>query len=364
MSLFAGYHDGLPTERPAVADALAGNLCRCTGYRPILDAGIAALGARVPDQFTHDETATAEQLQQLVPTETLALRHGSKRYFAPTSSDDLAALLHDLPNAGIVAGATDVGLWVTKEHRSLDTLIYVGGVGDMQTINETDAAVDLGAAVTYTDAFAALAANFPDIGELLRRLGGLQVRNAGTIGGNIANASPIGDTPPPLLALGATLTLRKGSNRRTLQIDDFFLGYRETALEPGEFIERVKIPKLGPDDEFRVYKISKRLDQDISSVCAAFWLKKNGQKIESARIAFGGMAATPTRAPRTEALIRGASWNEATIDKAVVALDRDFAPITDFRSSAAYRRSVARNLLRKFFLETTTSSQTRVVAYA
>ncbi len=364
MSLFAAYHSDLPPERQPLADALAGNLCRCTGYRPILDAGIAALSDKQPDQLAQDQSEVIRQLREIAPTDGLALENAGKHFFAPATSDELAALLSDHPDAQILAGGTDVGLWVTKEHRRLDTVIYLGNVRDLQTVTETPDAFEIGTMVTYTDAFDTLATAFPDMGELLRRLGGLQVRNAGTIGGNIANASPIGDTPPPLLALGATLVLRHGPDRRTLPLEDYFKSYRQTALAPGEFIEGIHIPKLGPHDELRVYKISKRFDQDISAVCAAFWLRKSGQKIEDVRIGFGGMAAIPKRAHQTEQLLRGAAWNEATMERALPALDRDFSPLTDFRSSAEYRRVIARNLLRKFFVETTTSSPARVLEYA
>ena len=365
MSLFAAYHSKTEMDRRALADSLAGNLCRCTGYRPILDAGVAALADRRPDQFKTAAASTTEKLKQIEPDETLALVGSGRRYFAPVNSDELAALLGAHPDACLVAGATDVGLWVTKQHRSLDTLIYTGSVRDMQTISDTDESIELGAAVTYTDAHEVLARAFPDMGELLRRLGGVQVRNAGTIGGNIANASPIGDTPPPLLALGASLTLRRGDTRRQLPIDDFFLGYRKTALRPGEFLERMRIPKLGPGEDLRVYKIAKRFDQDISALCAAFWLRRKGQKVADVRLAFGGMAAVPKRAYATEGLLRGRPWSKPLIDRAIGALDQDFAPITDFRASDRYRQTVARNLLRKFHTETSaTATQTRVLDYA
>ena len=363
MSLFAAYHDEMEPDRAILADRLAGNLCRCTGYRPILDAGMAALARRHPDQFAG--TTTINQIRQIAPDEALSLEALGRQYFAPVDSDELAALLLTCPDATIVAGATDVGLWVTKEHRALDTMIYTDNVRDMRTIAENDKAIDLGAAVTYSDAHDALGKAFPDMGELLRRLGGLQVRNAGTIGGNIANASPIGDTPPPLLALGASLVLRRGERRRELPLDNFFLDYRKTALERGEFVERVRVPKLGPGEELRIYKISKRFDQDISALCAAFWMRLDGQKISDCRLAYGGMAAIPKRARATEDILRGKPWSGAMVERAASALEQDFSPITDFRSSERYRRLAALNLLHRFHNETAASGgHTRVLEYA
>ncbi|MFQ5972515.1 MAG: xanthine dehydrogenase small subunit [Alphaproteobacteria bacterium] len=361
MSLFALFHEQENPARATVADAIAGNLCRCTGYRPILAAAEAMYEGGAADEFTARKPGDAARLKGIQRTGTLALTGAGRRYFAPTTTDALATLLEAHPDACLLAGGTDVGLWVTKEHRALETIIYTGDVRELRTIRESDGTIEIGAGVTYTDALPVLARHYPDVGELFRRLGAVQVRNVGTIAGNIGNASPIGDSPPPLIALGASLVLRRGAKRRELPLDAFVQDYRKTALAPGEFIERVRVPGARPNRAFRVYKISKRFDQDISAVCGAFALTREGDRITDARICYGGMATTPKRASRAEAALRGERWTEKTARAAMTALDRDFAPITDFRASAEYRQRVARNLLYKFYLETAADRPGRVV---
>ena len=363
MSLFTLYHNDKNPNRETIDDCLAGNLCRCTGYRPIVAAAarMQELGAK--DQFHAREAATLKQLQAIERADTLALVWRDRKYFAPKSLDDFAKLVADHPDAVLLAGGTDVGLWVTKQHRKLATMIYTGDVAALHGVEIGDVFVEIGAAVSYTDAAAALAAEYPDFGEMLRRLGSVQVRNAGTMGGNVGNASPIGDSPPLLVALGATLILRRGTATREMPVADFFLAYRKTALVPGEFIEAIRVPRARPDLQFRAYKISKRFDQDISAVCGAFALKLEGSRVADIRIAFGGMAATPKRAAQAEETLLGQIWNDAAARNAMRALDRDFQPIGDMRASAEYRQKVARNLLLKFFLETAGKpGATRVIA--
>jgi xanthine dehydrogenase small subunit len=252
---------------------------------------------------------------------------------------------------------------VTKEHRDLELVVSVAEVPELREVTTGETHVELGAAVTYADAHATLAALHPDLGELVRRIGSTQIRNAGTIGGNLANASPIGDTPPALLALDATVVLRRGAERRELPLDAFFVGYRETALRPGELLERIRIPKGAPGRLFRAYKVSKRFDQDISAVCGAFSLALDGGRVRDVRLAYGGMAAIPTRARAAEAALVGRPWTEATVEAAVAALDAELVPLTDMRASAAYRGLVAGNLLRKLHLETTGApGRTRILA--
>ncbi|HUD29447.1 MAG TPA: xanthine dehydrogenase small subunit, partial [Novosphingobium sp.] len=272
-----------------VADVIAGNLCRCTGYGPILEAG---------ENTAPGETEDAAILESLkaIAGEAASGEWQGRRWFAPRSSDELAALLAEHPDARLVAGATDVGLWVTKGLRDLGTVIFLGDIADLARIEETGEALTLGAGVRYADAHAAMARLHPDLGELVRRIGGLQVRNAGTVGGNIANGSPIGDGPPALIALGAELTLRSASGRRTMALEDYFLAYGRQDRQPGEFVESVRIPRPGPHAVTHIAKLSRRFDSDISAVCGAFALTVREGTITSARVAFGGMAATPKRA--------------------------------------------------------------------
>jgi len=353
MSLFALFHSEPAPGRARIDDVLAGNLCRCTGYRPIVDAAARMYALPGGDVFAEGEAETVARLHELRRDEPLALSYQGRRYFAPCTADQLAALLEEHPRATLLAGGTDVGLWVTKQHRTLETLIYTGGISELARVQRIDGHLEIGAAATYTQAMASLGALYPDMGEVLRRLGSVQIRNSGTLGGNIGNASPIGDSMPLLIALDASVVLRRGAKRREMALEDFFAGYRKTALTPGEFIECVRVPVDVPGRRFRAYKISKRFDQDISAVCAAFALRLEGGRVRDIRIGLGGVAATPVRARHTEAALRGRPWTEATVAAALPAIALDCSPLTDLRASREYRLRVARNLLRKFHLETT-----------
>jgi len=364
MSLFALY---LNEERPddqRVDDALAGNLCRCTGYAPIVQAARAMhdLGDRTTDRF-NDRAATTARLKALSDTEILSVGTDDRRFLAPATTDQLADLLLAHPDATIVAGSTDVGLWVTKFQRVLSTVIHTGRVAALRRITERDGALEIGAGATYTDAAPHIAALYPDFGELIRRIGAEQVRNMGTIGGNVANGSPIGDTPPALIAAGASVRLRRGDATRLLPLEDFFIAYGQQDRRPGEFVEAILLPKPAPGVRFRAYKIAKRFDQDISAVCGAFLLTLGGDgTVSDIRIAFGGMAGTPRRAAGAEAALRGQPWTEASVRAAMAALKADFTPLSDWRASAAYRSEVAANLLLKLHVETTDpAAQTRLV---
>jgi xanthine dehydrogenase small subunit len=371
MSLFALHesdprpdHSDTTLGTQRIDDALAGNLCRCTGYQPIVAAArrMLQLSRGNPNRFATRWPDTIARLEALQDDETLAVGDGERRFFAPATVDALADLLIDHPDACIVAGATDVGLWVTKQLRVLDPVVHVGRVRELQTVVDTGEALEIGAGVTYADAQAALAALYPDMGELLRRLGAEQVRNVGTIGGNIANGSPIGDSPPALIAMDARLVLRRGTEQREIALEDFFLDYGTQVRRPSEFVEKVIVPKPAPGLRFRAYKVAKRFDQDISSVLGAFALRLEDGKVVNARIAYGGMAATPKRARRVEAVLEGRPWNEATLEAAMAAIAQDFTPLTDWRASAAYRTRIAANLLRRLFIETTgQATQTRLV---
>jgi xanthine dehydrogenase small subunit len=351
MSLWTRYQGGPEAGQP-IDDVLAGNLCRCTGYGPIVAAdAVAASRPRV------SEPDWSEALAAL-PRTSLALSFDdplsgkTKRWFSPRSLDELAALAQQHPEAVVLAGATDVGLWVTKQHRTLETVIWIGDVAELKALTpRPDGGLSIGAGVRYSDAVEALARLYPDMGEMMRRLGSVQVRNSGTIGGNIANGSPIGDMPPALIAAGATLTLRRGAATRTLPLEDYFLAYGRQDRAPGEFVERIDVPAPAPGRLYRVYKLSKRFDQDISAVCAGISIGIEGGVVTDARIAFGGMAATPKRAAATEAVLIGRPWTDATVEAAVHRLEQDFTPISDMRASAGYRMAAAKNLLRKAFAE-------------
>jgi len=362
MSLYALWRQGDAPGRPEIEQALAGNLCRCTGYRPIVAAAEQACAG--DDRSESRPAATVEQLQAIQPTETLAIERDGRRFFAPTSLDALADLVLAHPEATLLAGGTDVGLWVTKQHRRLETVIYLGRVAGLADIAVAGDRIEIGAGVSYTDAMPVLAQHHPEIDGLLRRLGSTQIRNAGTIGGNIANGSPIGDSLPALIALGASLVLRRAAVERVLPLEDYFLAYRQTALAPGEFVLRILVPLAGPETQFRTYKISKRFDQDISAVCGGFAVTLRDERVADVRLAFGGMAGIPARARACEQALIGRDWTEASIQAALPLLAQDFAPLSDMRASAGYRARVAANLLRKFQIETSGGGPVSVLALA
>ena len=311
-------------------DVLAGNLCRCTGYAPIIRAAKAVEGAAVPDHVIDHPIA---------PKTT--------DFPAPETSDALAEWYAAHPNGTLIAGATDVGLWVTKHFTDLGDVAFLNRCKDLQQIDDQGDTLRIGAGVTMTDVLAAVRILHPSFGDMIRRYGSDQVRNAATIGGNIANGSPIGDNPPALIAMGATLHLRRGDTRRDTPIEDFFIAYGKQDRQPGEFVEAVTIPKSAP--ALRCYKLSKRFDQDISTVCGCFKITVADGKITDARIAFGGMAGTPKRAPLSEAALVGRPWSFDTIQTAAATLAEDFAPLSDMRASTAYRMDAAQGQLRRYF---------------
>lgn len=338
MSLHGRAIGALGSELP-VADAIAGNLCRCTGYGPILEAG-----ETVP-RLAQDDSTVLAGLAGLAGDGMASGSFEGRQWFVPRTSDELVAVLAAHPEARIVAGATDVGLWVTKGLRDLDTLVFIGDVADLKAIEETPKGVRLGAGVRYAEAHGALARLHPDLGELVRRIGGLQVRSSATVCGNIANGSPIGDGPPALIALGAELMLRSDAGRRTVPLEDYFLDYGKQDRRPGEFVESVFVPRPGAGSVVHVSKLSRRFDSDISAVLGAFALTVEGGTIAAARVAFGGMAATPRRAAGCEAALVGQPFSEATIAAAAEALRGDFSPLTDVRGTATYRIEAASALL-------------------
>jgi xanthine dehydrogenase small subunit len=355
MSLYAHQREGGATNAAAVKDVLAGNLCRCTGYGPIL-AAAERMGASPDPDIT-------EALQAVRPAEDLAVEHRGRRFLAPRSTDAFAAALEAHPDATVLAGGTDVGLWVTKQRRALPILVSINEVAELRTIEDLGDRVRIGAAVRYADAHATLAGLHPDFDELLRRLGGLQVRNLGTICGNIANCSPIGDMPPALIAAGATLVLRRGAARRRLPLEDYFLAYGRQDRRAREFVEAVEVAKPA-DRFFRIAKLSKRFDQDISAVCMGLSVALEDGQVADARVAFGGMAAVPKRARACEAALTDQAWTLDNVRAAAAALADDFSPITDMRGSARYRMEAARNLLLRAFVDAPRVRDAQAVAHA
>ncbi|ATG44503.1 xanthine dehydrogenase XdhA [Phaeobacter piscinae] len=336
MSMVTAHKNGAQDHD----DQLAGNLCRCTGYAPIIRAAEAAAEAPIPD-WIHSEDAIS-----------LSETGGDVTSLRPTSADALAAAYAARPEATLIAGATDVGLWVTKQLRDLPDVIFLDGCEDLKQITkQPDGSLRIGAMVDMNRLRSALAARHPSFGEMLRRFASQQVRAAATIGGNIANGSPIGDNPPALIALGATLHLRCGDTRRSLPLEDFFIDYGKQDRQPGEFVEAITLPALpeGQTDALRVYKLSKRFDQDISAVLGAFNLTVEDGQITAARIAFGGMAGVPKRASHVEAALIGQGLLAATLTTARGEFARDFTPMSDMRASADYRLEAAANMLARYF---------------
>jgi len=323
---------------------LAGNLCRCTGYAPIIRAAEAASTAPIPE-WLDKETDPAFFCSQ-ISSGGPGGRQPPGAY-RPTTTDELARWYTANPDATLIAGATDVGLWVTKQLRDLGQVAFLGSIADLKTIHETDTKLHVGAGVTINALMAAVAPILPSFAELLRRYASDQIRNAATIGGNIANGSPIGDAPPALIALGATLYLRMGDTRRDMPIENFFLDYGKQDRLPGEFVEAVSFPTHAPS--LRCYKLSKRFDQDISAVCGGFNVTVENGTVTAARIAFGGMAGTPKRSTGAEAALLGKPWTLDTVNSARSALKSDFAPLSDMRASAHYRSQTAGNMLIRYF---------------
>jgi xanthine dehydrogenase small subunit len=366
MSMWSTYerHCAASTtpSRRELADDLSGNLCRCTGYRPIIDAGLRMF--ELP-QRRLDTQPVAQALAAIAPTDTFfyaapnAQLPGAPthRFFAPRTPDALAALFNEHRDARLLAGSTDIGLWVTKQFKVLPTLIFVGEVDEMKRIEtRADGSLSIGAGASLEQAWVALAQRHESLREVGLRFASPPVRWAGTMGGNVANGSPIGDSAPALLALDARLVLRQGARTRHVALADFYLDYMKNALEPGEFVQAIELPAPAATLQVRSYKISKRYDCDISGLCTGFSIALDGDTVKQVRLAYGGMAATVKRAAHAEAALTGQPWNEASLRAAQAALAQDFKPLSDLRASDAYRMTTARNLLERFWLETRTTN--------
>ena len=352
MSLWSAYEHhqacGSRPTRQQLADELSGNLCRCTGYRPILDAGQRMFDLPAVQLDTAPVVAALKTLAQDAP-----LEYGtSPAFHAPRTLAALAALREQLPGEQLLAGSTDVGLWVTKQLRHLGDIVYVGEVAELKRIEERTEGLWIGAGASLEAAWRALAQRWPSLTDVWLRFASPPIRHAGTMGGNVANGSPIGDSAPVLMALDAQIELRKGARARRMPLPDFYVDYMKNRLEAGEFVQAVVIPPLAPQRQLRAYKISKRFDCDISALCAGMALELDGDTVRQVRLAYGGMAAVVKRAAAAEAALLGKNWSEANVVLAQAALTQDFKPLSDMRASAAYRLQVAQNLLQRFWLET------------
>ncbi len=366
MSMFTWMHGDPTTDRHDVDTALAGNLCRCTGYRPIIDAARDVAAAR-PDDHFDDTTTIHDALVALADDRAAAgppsLAGNGHRWIAPRTLDEAVAALADDPEATIVAGGTDLVLAITQLDQSFPSLVDVSDVEELHVLEEVDGHMVVGAAVPLVDVAPAVVRHWPATAELFDRFGSIPIRTRATLGGNLGTASPIGDSPPLLLALDARVVVAGPGGTRRVPLDEFFTGYRETVLADDELLVAVEVPLPTADQVLSVSKVSKRLDDDISAVCGVFHLTRDGDRVTAARIAFGGMAATPARAMGCEAALVGTTLDDGTVAAAVAALADDFEPIDDMRASAGYRTTVAGNLLRRAVLEATTHDQVRVTTW-
>ncbi|MDE0452653.1 MAG: xanthine dehydrogenase small subunit [Gammaproteobacteria bacterium] len=360
MSLFALYKTNPSPTRMDIDDALAGNLCRCTGYRPI----VAAARSMYANARNSDDWLTSPHGADLRPAErirqhlsisresALEIVHGERRFLAPIDAAELAHALARQPEATILAGGTDIGLWVTKQYRQLHRIVYTGRVRELRQLDISPTHIEIGAAVPLADAARVMVERYPGLEELFRRFASPPIRNIATMGGNIANGSPIGDSMPALMVAGTTLLLQSIRGIREVALDRFYAGYQQKDLQPGEFIRTIRIPLPDADAILRSHKLSKRFDQDISAVCTAYRLQLDGDRVREFRMACGGLAGTVKRAAHCERAVIGHRWDRTTVDQAAAALADDFSPITDMRGTADYRLRGAQNLLVRFFLET------------
>ena len=359
MAMFAFHHGGEGADDNRIHEALAVNLCRCTGYRSIVDA-CRRVAHGPQDRFADEAAALAERAGGLAPG--AEYRAGEQSFLAPRTLDELLAATEKHPDAILLGGGTDLGLRVAKDREQLPLVISTAGIEELRRVAIDGDGLVIGGPVTYTQALADLDAHFPSFGMLVRRIGSRQIRNLGTFAGNLATASPIGDTLPCLIALDATVALASRSGTRTMPVEQFITGYRKTALAPGEIILAIRIPFLAPASKFAAYKVAKRFDQDISTLVVAFRLALEDGRVRELRAAFGGMAARPLRAKSLENAMAGRPWTEAALADVEALLLQDFAPISDHRGGAVYRMRAAAGLLQRFRLETNNATLVRVEA--
>ena len=348
MSLFSMYKNKKSYDKETIEESISGNLCRCTGYRPIIDAA-KSLKNNKPDQFKKNEKKTISLLKKIRP-KNIVINNENKKYFAPRTISELKKIIKKNKNAEFLSGGTDMSLVVTKQKKDIKNIIYLNSIDELNYIKEQDKYIEVGAATPLTKFEFIIKKYYPDFNRILKRYGSVQIRNVATLGGNMATASPIGDSLPLLLSLDASITIESFNKKMVMPLKDFFIGYRKTKLKKGHFIRSIRIPIFNKNI-FKAYKISKRIDDDISSVCASFNLEIVNKKIKDIKIAYGGMAAIPKRAFYCEKMLLNSSFSEDTILKAQKSLEKDFQPIDDMRASKDYRVEIAKNLLTKCFVE-------------
>jgi xanthine dehydrogenase small subunit len=349
MSLFAMYKNYSSYDDKLIKDTIAGNLCRCTGYRPIIDAAISLNNQNQLDQFKKIKKNTISLLKK-IKQKNISIKNFDKKYFAPRSIIELKKVIKKYPNSKLLSGGTDLSLIVTKQKKRIDSIIYLNSIEEFNYIKENNNYIEIGATTPLIKFESFIKKYYPDFNSILKRYGSVQIRNVATIAGNIATASPIGDTLPLLLSLDASIILQDFEKKITLPLKDFFVSYRKTKLKRGQFISLVRIPKF-KNNIFKAYKISKRIDDDISSVCGSFNIEIINKKIKNIKIAYGGMAPIPKRAINCEKILLNSNFSEAVIIKAKKLLEKDFEPIDDMRASRNYRMEFAKNLRNKCFLE-------------
>ena len=348
MSLFSMYKNKTSYDKKTIEESISGNLCRCTGYRPIIDAA-KSLKNNKSDQFKKNEKRTISLLKKIRP-KNISINNKFKKYFAPRTITELKKIIKKNKDAEFLSGGTDMSLVVTKQKKDIKNIIYLNSIDELNYIKERDKYIEVGATTPLSKFELIIKKYYPDFDRILKRYGSVQIRNVATLAGNIATASPIGDSLPLLLSLDASISIESFNKKMTIPLKDFFIGYRKTKLKKGQFISSIRIP-IFKKNIFKAYKISKRIDDDISSVCASFNLEIVNKKIKDIKIAYGGMAAIPKRAFYCEKMLLNSSFSEDIILKAQKSLEKDFQPIDDMRASKDYRVEIAKNLLTKCFVE-------------
>jgi xanthine dehydrogenase small subunit len=348
MSLFAMYKNNSSYNEKIIEESISGNLCRCTGYRPIIDAA-KSLNNKKFDQFEKNKKTTITLLKKIRP-KSISINNQNKKYFAPRTIHELKKIIKKHPNLDFLSGGTDMSLVVTKQKKDIENIIYLNSIDELNYIKESNKFIEVGATTSLRKFELFIKKYYPDFNVILKRYGSIQIRNVATLAGNIATASPIGDSLPLLLSLDANIVIESFNKKTILPLNDFFIGYRKTKLKKGQFISSIRIPIL-KKNIFKAYKISKRIDDDISSVCASFNLAIINKKIKNIKVAYGGMASIPKRAIHCEQILLNSDLSEDTILKAQMSLEKDFQPINDMRASKNYRMEIAKNLLMKCFIE-------------